>query len=152
MSHSCRALVLSTALVAVSTAACSKQKTPESPAPEATAADAGTTGIVGAATAPAVASASSSPAPSDAPASETLFVRGPLADCQGEGPRKCLVVRGSESEPWRNLFAPIEGFTHDPAFDYELRVEVTRIENAPADAPSLRYRLVQLVSKKPAAP
>ena len=142
MSHSCRALVLATTLVAVSTAACSKQKTPESPAPEGAAADAGA----------AVAPDPSALSPSDAPAAETLFVRGPLADCQGEGPRKCLVVRGSESEPWRNLFAPIEGFAHDPAFDYELRVEVTRIENAPADAPSLRYRLVQLVSKTPAAP
>lgn len=143
MSHSCRALVLALISVAIGTAACSKQKTPESPAPEAAAADAGAAGVVG-----AVAAA---PPPSDAVA-ETLFVRGPLADCQGEGPRKCLVVRGAESEPWRNLFAPIEGFTHDPAFDYELRVEVTRIENAPADAPSLRYRLVQLVSQKPAAP
>lgn len=142
MSHSCRVLVLATTWVALGTTACSKQKTPESPAPEGVAADAG------AATAPGVPALS----PSDAPGAETLFVRGPLADCQGEGPQRCLVVRGSESEPWRNLFAPIEGFSHDPAFDYELRVEVTRIENAPADAPSLRYRLVQLVSKKPAAP
>jgi len=133
--------VLATTLVAVSTAACSKPKAPESPAPEGVAADAGA----------ATAAAPYTPG-SDAPAAETLFVRGPLADCQGEAPRKCLVVRGSESEPWRNLFAPIEGFSHDPAFDYELRVEVTRIEGAPADAPSLRYRLIELVSKEPVAP
>lgn len=148
MSHSCRVFVLSTALVALVTAACSKQKPPENPAPEAAAADAGTAGSVAAAAAPSA----SPPAPSDAPVVETLFVRGPLADCQGEGARKCLVVRNSESEPWRNLFAPIEGFTHDPAFDYELRVEITRIDNAPPDAPSLRYYLVQVVSQKPAAP
>ena len=149
MSHSCRALVFATTLVVLGTAACSKQKTPESPAPEGAAADAGTT------TAPAAAAPVSpavAPAPAgDVAAAETLFVRGPLADCQGEAPRKCLVVRGSESEPWRNLFAPIEGFSHDPAFDYELRVEVTRIEGAPADAPSLRYRLIEVVSRKPAA-
>jgi hypothetical protein len=151
MSHSCRALVLATIWVAIGTAACSKQKPPESPAPEAAAADAGAAGVLGAAAAPPLSPDPAPPAPSDSSA-ETLFVRGPLADCQGEGQRKCLAVRNTESEPWRNLFAPIEGFTHDPAFDYQLRVEVTRIENAPADAPSLRYRLVQLVSKTPAAP
>jgi uncharacterized protein DUF4377 len=145
MSHSCRAFVFAVSMAALMTAACSKQKAPESPAPEASVADAGAAAAPGAVLAPSSAS-------SDAPVIETLFVRGPLADCQGEAPQKCLVVRGSEGEPWRNLYTPIGAFAHDPAFDYELRVEVTRIEGAPADAPSLRYHLVEIVSKRPAAP
>lgn len=125
----------------ISMAACSKQKAPETPTPESSAlADAGA----------AASSAASTPA-SDAPGVETLFVRGALADCQGETPRKCLVVRGAPGEPWRNLYASIDGFQHDPAFDYELRVEVTTLAGAPADAPSLRYRLLEIVSKQPAA-
>ena len=126
--------------MAVSVLACSNQKAAESPLPEGpTATDAG------------AATAATPPAPvtSDAPVVETLFVRGPLAACQGEEPRQCLLVRGSHSEPWRNLYAPIEGFDHDPAFDYELRVEVSKVERPPADASSLRYHLLEVISKQP---
>jgi hypothetical protein len=144
MSHSCRVV-----LVAVCVA-CSSQRVPESPTPESPApglspdAGAASAGVAGpgGATAPAV---------SDAPAVETLFVRDVLADCQGEVARKCLMVRGAESEPWRNLYSAIEGFEYEPSFEYELRVEVAKIPGAPADAPSLRYRLLEVVSKRKSA-
>lgn len=88
------------------------------------------------------------PTASDASVVETLFVREGLVDCQGEAAQKCLQVRGSESEEWRSFYASIEGFEHDPSHAYELRVEVTKVQNAPADAPSLRYRLLEVVSKR----
>lgn len=91
------------------------------------------------------------PTASDASVVETLFVREGLVDCQGEAVQKCLQVRGSESEEWRSFYASIEGFEHDPSHAYELRVEVTKVQNAPADAPSLRYRLLEVVSKRKVA-
>lgn len=79
---------------------------------------------------------------------QTLLVREQLADCQGEAPMKCLQVRAAESEEWRNLYAPIEGFEHEAGHAYELRVEVTQVANPPADGSSLRYRLLEVVSKQ----
>jgi hypothetical protein len=95
--------------------------------------------------APAATSASS-----DAPVVETLFVRDTLADCQAEGVRQCLQVRSSEQEDWRNFFGSIEGFQYEPSHSYELRVAVFPVVNAPADAPALRYRLLEVVAKRKA--
>jgi hypothetical protein len=85
---------------------------------------------------------------SEAPATATLFVRDVLADCQAEGARKCLQVRGSASEQWRNFFGSIEGFDYQPSYAYELRVAVTHLDNPPPDAPSIHYRLLEVVTKK----
>ena len=87
-------------------------------------------------------------ASSEAPVVETLFVRDTLADCQAEGVRQCLQVRSSEQEDWRNFFGSIEGFQYEPKVSYELRVEVSPVPKAPADAPALRYRLLEVVSKR----
>jgi uncharacterized protein DUF4377 len=81
------------------------------------------------------------------PVVETLLVRDQLAECVGEGTRKCLQVRASEGEAWRNFYAKIEGFEYEPSYAYELRVEVTRAAQPPADGSSLRYRLLEVVSK-----
>lgn len=155
MSHSSGALVFAVTLAAVTAVACSKPRGPESPAPEgAVAADAGAGLAAPGAVAVGDVTAGDGAAGDGAPSAviETLFVRGALAECEAEGRRQCLAVRSAESEPWRNLYAPIEGFSHDPAFDQELRVAVTPLAGAPADAPSVRYRLVEVVSRRPAAP
>ena len=65
---------------------------------------------------------------------KTLFVAETQADCQGEVPQKCLRVRESEAEPYRNLYSSIEGFDYEPSYVYELRVEAIPVANAPADA------------------
>jgi len=65
---------------------------------------------------------------------------------------KCLQVRESQNGPWRNLYANIEGFDYEESYAYELRVEVTRVPSPAADAPSLRYKLLQVVDKRKVAP
>jgi hypothetical protein len=137
--------------VFVLAAACSSSKSPEGRGVEAPVASAE-------AAAPAEPAASdpaaAEPAPSvpEAPSVATLFVREALADCQAEGARKCLMVRGSESEQWRNFYGAIEGFEHEPAYAYELRVEVTHVASPPPDAPSIHYKLVEVVSKRKTGP
>jgi hypothetical protein len=79
---------------------------------------------------------------------KTLFVRETRADCEGEGPMKCLQARESESEPWTLLYSRIEGFEYEESYAYELRVEVVPNPRAPTDGSSRRYRLVEIISKK----
>jgi hypothetical protein len=126
----------------------SAEPAPEPAAPEPTpAAPDAPTASAQSTAAPSAPSASAS---SDAPVVETLFVRDTLADCQAEGVRQCLQVRSSEQEDWRNFFGSIEGFQHEPSYAYELRVAVSPVVNAPADAPALRYRLLEVVAKRKA--
>ena len=121
MSHSAR---LAACLLAIGSA-CSSPKPADSPealdgsepldgrAPESLPAAAAepTPIIVSTSTAPTPGPSTSTA--SDASVVETLFVSEALVDCQGESAQKCLQVRGSESEEWRNFYAPIEGFEHE---------------------------------------
>lgn len=144
-------------------AACSSPKPPAGEAPavsepatsEATepspAASAGSAAELATVPEPASAAAGAGGAasvPSEAPVVETLFVRDTRADCQAEGVQQCLQVRSSEQEDWRNFFGSIEGFQYEPQNAYELRVAVSPVANAPADAPALRYKLLEVVSKR----
>lgn len=102
---------------------------------------------------PTASSTSASPTPlptatASKSSEKTLFVRETLADCEGEGPMKCLPVREKETDEWTLFYSEIEGFTHEAGYRYELRVEVKPRANAPADASSLEYRLVKVVAKE----
>jgi hypothetical protein len=102
------------------------------------------------ATAPPPAASAAAASPETGSVSKTLFVAEAQADCQGEVPQKCLQVRESESEPYRNLYSSIDGFDYEPSYVYELRVEATPVANAPADSSAVRYRLLEVVSKRKA--
>lgn len=83
-----------------------------------------------------------------AAASKRLFVREALVDCEGEGPMKCMQVRESETDDWSLFYGSIEGFTYEPSHAYELRVASQASPRPPAGGSSVRYRLVEIVSKK----
>jgi hypothetical protein len=135
------------ALIAV--AACSTPKPPEGNVPEAPAPSAPDSEAP-APSPPATGTGATGEAGSQGaePVVQTLFVRERLADCQGEGERKCLQVREVESGEWRNFYASIEGFDYEEGNAYEIRVEVTEVPRPPADASSLRYRLLEMISKR----
>jgi len=90
--------------------------------------------------------------PSADPAAKTLFVADQKVDCEGEGPMKCLRVRDTEAGEWRLLYQSIEGFTHEAGHAYELRVSEKGRKDPPADGSSVRYVLVEIVSKKKIEP
>lgn len=81
---------------------------------------------------------------------KTLYVNSRLVDCEGAGPQKCLQVRTSPDQEWELFYDRIQGFTFEPGHTYVLRVEETTVDDPPADASSLQYRLVETVSKTPA--
>ena len=74
-----------------------------------------------------------------------MWIGPDVVDCVGVGPRKCLLVKESENADWEFFYDGIEGFTHIEGVSYVLDVEITEIEDPPADSSSLDYGLVQVV-------
>ena len=97
-------------------------------------------------TASTPAEAEAGPAPSAM--EKTLFGKETQADCEGEGPRKCLQVRDSADGEWTLLYSRIKGFDYQEGFAYELRVRVSSDAHPPADGSSVRYELVKIVSQE----
>ncbi len=80
---------------------------------------------------------------------KTLYVGPELVECVGVGPMQCMQVKEDPNGEYQNFFNAIEGFTFEPGYTYELRVNVETIANPPADGSSLRYTLVEVVSQTP---
>lgn len=80
---------------------------------------------------------------------KTIYVGPEQVDCVGVGPQLCLLVRESPDEEYRMFYDSIEGFQFEPGYEYELRVRVETVENPPADASSMRYVLIEEVSRTP---
>lgn len=74
-------------------------------------------------------------------------VASTAADCVGVAPQKCLLVKKGDATEWTFFYSAIEGFSYQPGYEYVLDVKETKIENAPADASSIKYELVKEVSK-----
>ncbi len=77
----------------------------------------------------------------------TMFVGPELVDCVGVGPQKCMMVKESANSDWTNFYDKIQGFEFVSGYEYEIRVNVSEVKNPPADASSLKYDLVEIVSK-----
>ncbi len=80
----------------------------------------------------------------------TLFVGPELVDCEGEGPQKCMLVKESPEQEYQLFYDQIEGFNFEEGFEYELLVRQENVENPPAGGSSIRWILVDEVSKVPA--
>lgn len=79
---------------------------------------------------------------------KTLLVAADTRTCQGVAEMDCLLVKTDKNQAeWQNFYSNIEGFTYEKGFEYELLVKETPIEYPPADASSIRYTLVKVVSK-----
>jgi heat shock protein HslJ len=84
------------------------------------------------------------------PTEKTLIVGPELVECTGVAPMMCMQVKENPEDDWQLFYDQIEGFTHEPGFDTVLRVSVSPVPNAPADASSLAYSLIEVVSQTPA--
>ena len=80
----------------------------------------------------------------------TLFVGPERVDCVGVAPQECLQVKRGADAEYELFYDSIDGFTFVPGYNYELRVLQTPVENPPADASSLAYTLLDIVSQTPA--
>jgi heat shock protein HslJ len=80
---------------------------------------------------------------------KTMYVGTEQVDCVGVAPQKCLLVKENIEDDYTYFYDQISGFDWEAGFEYELLVSVTEIENPPADASSLSYELVEIVSVTP---
>lgn len=78
---------------------------------------------------------------------KTFIIASQTVDCTGVAPMKCLQVKEKESDSWENFYSNIEGFTYEPGFEYVLKVKTEKIKNPPMDGSSIKYTLVNQVSK-----
>jgi len=77
---------------------------------------------------------------------KTLTIASQQGDCVGVGPMKCFYVK-EKGDTWEFFYNNIDGFNYEPGYEYVIKVKVTKVENPPMDASSLKYTLVKEVSK-----
>ena len=76
------------------------------------------------------------------------IVASEKGDCVGVAPRKCLLVKKGDAIEWTNFYSNIEGFEYKPGHEYVLDVKEEKLDPVPADASSIKFTLVKVVSKK----
>lgn len=77
-----------------------------------------------------------------------LEIAPTLVDCVGVIKTQCMQVR-EPGQNWGNFFGAIEGFNFKPDYSYKLLVNLSKLENQPADSSSLKYTLVRLLDLDP---
>ncbi len=82
---------------------------------------------------------------------ETFWINSSKVDCVGVGPMSCMQIQKGDImtfKNWQNFYSRIEGFTYQPGYIYKLEVEDLDPKLVPADAPSKRYKLVEVLKKE----
>jgi len=78
------------------------------------------------------------------------WVNSYTVDCVGVSPMKCLQIQKGENMvegEWQNFYSQIEGFDYEPGYIYKIRVNEEVMENVPADASSVQYKLIEVLEK-----
>lgn len=85
--------------------------------------------------------------PSVWPIVSSLQIASTTRDCNGPFPRKCLQVKEDNAANWQLFYNSIDGFTYKEGYEYVVVVRREPVPNPPADGSSIRYILVDEVSK-----
>jgi len=81
------------------------------------------------------------------------WVNSYKVDCEGVGAMMCLQISKTDSLPsndkWDYFYTQIEGFNYESGFIYKLLVEEQNLNvgDIPADASSIKYKLVKMLKK-----
>ena len=79
---------------------------------------------------------------------EVIYVKDKLVDCQGEMPKKCMLVKKELKDKWELFYDRIEGFNYKPGFIYKIKIRTYKLYDIPADTSSRRYFLIRVINKK----
>lgn len=82
------------------------------------------------------------------PAEKTIYVGPYQVDCVGVAPQKCMLVKEDPEGDWTFFYDQIEGFEYEPGYEYELRIMEEKVKDPPADASSIRWILLEVISKE----
>lgn len=77
-----------------------------------------------------------------------IYVHPYLIDCEGVVPMKCMQVKSELDSPWELFYDQIKGYRHEEGVSAVLVVNVSSVENPPADGSSLSYKLVHTESQE----
>lgn len=78
-----------------------------------------------------------------------MWIEPDLVECVGVAPMECMQVAYSEDGESQLFYDSIDGFDHQEGTSYVIDVQVTEVEDPPADASSLSYTLVDVISETP---
>jgi hypothetical protein len=78
-----------------------------------------------------------------------MWIEPELVPCEGVAPMECMEVSYTEDGAPQLFYDQIEGFTFNEGTAYVIDVQVTEVPDPPADASSLSYSLVEVVSEDP---
>lgn len=86
---------------------------------------------------------------------EIILVNSTKVDCVGVAPMKCLQIKrlnqdSKDESAWEFFYSKIEGFEYQPGFIYKLKIKSEKLPKAqvPQDASSIKYTLVEVLSKE----
>jgi len=70
----------------------------------------------------------------------------------GVAPMQCLLVQENDSlidDAWTFFYTNIEGFDYEPGYVYKLKIKKEHLDPklVPADASSIKYSLIEIISK-----
>lgn len=78
-----------------------------------------------------------------------LWIAPNTKKCFGEIEKQCMQIKHSKSQKsWELFYDNIEGFTYKKGYLYLIEFKESRIENPLADASSIKYHLIKIVSKE----
>lgn len=81
-----------------------------------------------------------------------MYINHYRTQCYAVGVFLCLQSRGAPSDEWRLSYTPIEGFDYEWGYTYKIRIRVEPIADPPADAPSERHTLLEVIEKQQTSP
>ena len=61
-----------------------------------------------------------------------------------------LLVKANDDTSWRAVYQGIEGFDFEAGYEYRLRIKAEQLPDPPQDGSSIRYTLLEQISKAPA--
>ena len=76
-----------------------------------------------------------------------LWIGPELVECEGVAPMMCMQVAESADGQYEYFYDEIAGFDYQEGTSYVIDVDITEIEDPPADASSLQYTLVEIVEE-----
>ena len=78
-----------------------------------------------------------------------MWIEPDLVECEGVAPMECMQVAYSEDGETQLFYDSIAGFDYQEGTSYVIDVQVTEVDDPPADASSLSYTLVEIVEEVP---
>lgn len=84
---------------------------------------------------------------------KVFWINSAKLPCVGVAPIYCFQIQEGdqiEDGKWQNFYSNIDGFNYQPGNIYQIKVRIDKLpEPIPADASSLNYSLLEIISQEP---